>query len=79
MYKLFVKGVKIIIMGIIIFIVLLLALVLSFGFACLFTWAICFVAGLLGVTLVFSWKLALAIWIISSVFSSIKTIRVVKE
>lgn len=57
-------------------IAILIAIALSFGFACLLTWAVCFVAGLLGVTLVFSWKLVLAIWIITSVFSSVKTVRV---
>ena len=57
-------------------IAILIAVALSFGFACLLTWAACFVAGLFGVTLVFSWKLVLAIWIIASVFSSVKTVRV---
>ena len=63
--------------AIVMFIVLLLlCLLLSFGFACLLTWAICFIASLLGVTLAFSWKLVLAIWIIASLFSSAKTVRV---
>ena len=65
------------VMAVTMFIVLLLiCLAVSFGFACLLTWAICFVAGLLGVTLAFSWKLVLAIWIIASVFGSVKTVRV---
>ena len=59
-------------------ILLLLCLIFSFGFACLLTWAVCFIAGLFGVTLVFSWKLVLAIWIIASVFSSVKTVRIQK-
>ena len=60
-----------------IIILLLIALSLSFGFACLVTWAVCFIAGLLGVTsLAFSWKLVIAIWIILSVISSTKTINV---
>lgn len=49
---------------------ILLALIISFIWACIVTWAICFVAGLLGFTLVFSWKLVVAIWIISSIFST---------
>lgn len=51
-----------------------LTLIFSFGFACLLTWAICFIASLFGITLVFSWKLVIAIWIIASVFSSTKTV-----
>ena len=54
----------------------LICFAISFGFACLLTWAICFVVGLFGVTLVFSWKLVFAIWIISSVLTSVKTVRV---
>jgi len=50
---------------------ILIILALSFGWACLLTWAICFVLSLLGVTLAFSWKLVLAIWIITSLFSSV--------
>ena len=58
-------------MGIIMFIaLLLLALTLSFGFACILTWAITVICSLFGVTLVFSWKLVLAIWIISSLFTT---------
>ena len=53
-------------------IVLLIVLILSFGWACLLTWAICFILGLFGVAITFSWKLVLAIWIISSLFSSFK-------
>ena len=55
---------------------ILIALVISFGFACLVTWAVCFIAGLFGITLVFSWKLVFAIWIICSVISSTKTVNV---
>ena len=55
-------------------IALLVALILSFGFACLLTWAICFVVGLFGVSIAFSWKLVIAIWIIASLFSSTKTV-----
>lgn len=63
------------IMAIIMFIVLfLIALALSFGFAYLLTWAFCFIIGLFGVTIAFSWKLVIAIWIISSLFSSTKVI-----
>lgn len=61
---------------IIFIIILLLCIAFSFGFACLVTWAVCFIAGLLGVTLAFSWKLVIAIWIILSVISSAKTINV---
>ena len=65
--------------AIVMFIVLLfLCLLFSFGFAYLLTWAICFIASLLGVTLAFSWKLVLAIWIIASLFSSVKTVRIQK-
>lgn len=56
---------------------ILFLLLLNFGWACLLTWAICFVVGLFGVTLAFSWKLVFAIWIICSIFST--TIRVRKE
>lgn len=59
-------------------ILLFLCLLFSFGFACLLTWAICFIASLLGITLAFSWKLVLAIWIIASLFSSVKTVRIQK-
>lgn len=45
---------------------------ISFVTACLVTWAVCFIAGLFGVTtLVFSWKLAMAVWIILGVLISI--------
>lgn len=65
-------------MATIVIISILIALAISFGFAYLLTWAVCFIAGLFGVTLVFSWKLVLAIWIIASVFSSVKTVRIQK-
>ena len=55
-------------------ILLLIALMLSFGFAYLLTWAICFVLGLFGISIAFSWKLVIAIWIIASLFSSTKTV-----
>ena len=61
-------------MGTIMLIILLLFLI-NFGWACLLTWAICFVAGLLGATLVFSWKLVFAIWIISTLITSVKTVK----
>ena len=49
---------------------------ISFVTACLVTWAVCFIAGLFGVTtLVFSWKLVMAIWIIIGVFTRIFTIH----
>lgn len=44
---------------------------ISFGTACLVTWAVCFIAGLFGVTIIFSWKLVVAVWIIIGVLSSI--------
>lgn len=45
---------------------------ISFAMACLATWAVCFIAGLFGVTtIVFSWKLAMAVWIILGVLISI--------
>jgi hypothetical protein len=53
----------------------ILLLTMAFGWACLVTWAICFVAGLLGFSLAFSWKLVLAIWIISSIFSTRITVK----
>ena len=53
-----------------IIILLLLALILNFGFACLLTWAITVLCSLFGITLAFSWKLVLAIWIISSIFTT---------
>lgn len=55
-------------------IILLVTIALSFGFACLLTWAVCFILGLFGVSIVFSWKLVIAIWIIASLFSSTKTV-----
>lgn len=58
-----------------IFLIILIALILAFGWACLVTWAICFIAGLLGFSLAFSWKLVLAIWIISSIFSTRVTVK----
>lgn len=48
------------------------ALIFSVIWACALTWAFCFIVGLFGVTIGFSWKLALAIWIISGLFASIK-------
>ena len=44
---------------------------ISFATACLVTWAVCFIAGLFGVTIIFSWKLVMAVWIIIGVLSSI--------
>ena len=58
--------------------ILLFVLVISFGVACLATWAFCFIAGLFGVVISFSWKLVLAIWIILGIFNSITTIKVQK-
>lgn len=55
-------------------VILLITIALSFGFACLLTWAVCFVVGLFGVSIAFSWKLVIAIWIIASLFSSTKTV-----
>ena len=54
---------------------ILICLVLNFGWACLLTWAICFITSLFGVTLIFSWKLVFAIWIISSIFSTTVNIK----
>ena len=63
-------------MGIAMFIVLLLiALAFNFGFACILTWAITVICSLFGVTLIFSWKLVLAIWIISSLFTTRITVN----
>ena len=62
-------------MEIAVLIAILIAIAISFGWACLLTWAICFVVGLLGFTLVWSWKLVLAIWIISSIFSTRVTVK----
>ena len=59
-------------------VLLLVCFLVSFGVAIVLTWAICFIASLLGLTLAFSWKLVLAIWIIAGVLSSAKTIYVKK-
>ena len=65
--------------GIVLIIALLLfVLAVSFGIACLATWAFCFIAGVFGVVVSFSWKLVLAIWIIINIFNSITTIKVQK-
>ena len=48
---------------------ILLGFGLAFGWACLVTWALCFVLGLFGITLAFSWKLVVAVWIIFCIFS----------
>ena len=55
--------------------IIIFILAISFGVACLATWAICFIAGLFGMTLVFSWKLALAIWIVMSLLNTKITIN----
>lgn len=52
------------------FFIILLALAIAFGWACLLTWAICFVVGLFGISITFSWKLVIAIWLISSIFTT---------
>ena len=57
-------------MGALFIVFILFMLALAFGWACLLTWAICFVCSLFGITLAFSWKLVFAIWIISSIFST---------
>ena len=55
--------------------IFLIVIAICFGWACLLTWAVCFIAGLLGFSLAFSWKLVLAIWIISSLFSTTINIK----
>lgn len=50
---------------------ILIIFALEFGWACLVTWALCFVFGLLGATLTFSWPLVFAVWIISCAISSV--------
>lgn len=60
----------------VILVFILTCIALSFGFACLVTWAVCFITGLFGITLIFSWKLVLAIWIILSIISSAKTVKI---
>ena len=55
-------------------IILLAAISLSFGFACLLTWAVSVILSLFGISIAFSWKLVIAIWIIASLFSSTKTV-----
>ena len=64
-------------MAVLLFLVALVLVVgISFGTACLVTWAICFIAGLFGVTaIVFSWKLVMAVWIILGVLMRIFTIH----
>lgn len=59
-------------------ILILFLLLFDFAFVCLVTWAICFLAGLAGLTIAFSWKLVLAIWIIVSLLTSIKTVSIRK-
>ena len=54
-----------------VFLIILFVIAIAFGWACLLTWAFCFILSLFGITIVFSWKLVLAIWIISSIFSTI--------
>ena len=48
---------------------ILLGFGLAFGWACLVTWALCFVLSLFGITLAFSWKLVVAVWIIFCIFN----------
>lgn len=50
--------------------VILIVLFFDFIGACILTWAICFICGLFGITLAFSWKLVIAIWIIASLLTT---------
>jgi hypothetical protein len=50
--------------------ILLIAILFSFIGACVLTWAVCFICSLFGITLAFSWKLVIAIWIIASVLTT---------
>lgn len=50
--------------------ILLIAILFNFIGACILTWAICFICGLFGIALTFSWKLVIAIWIISSLLTT---------
>lgn len=54
-----------------IILVLLLVLILSFIEAYIFTWAICFILGLCGIALAFSWKLVIVIWVILAILNGI--------
>lgn len=57
-------------MGAIILGIILIILFFDFIGACILTWAICFICGLFGITLAFSWKLVIAIWIIASLLTT---------
>lgn len=50
--------------------IILIALFFDFIGACILTWAICFICSLFGITLAFSWKLVIAIWIIASLLTT---------
>ena len=50
--------------------ILLIILFFDFIGACILTWAICFICSLFGITLAFSWKLVIAIWIIASLLTT---------
>lgn len=50
--------------------ILLIAILFNFIGACVLTWAICFICGLFGIALTFSWKLVIAVWIISSLLTT---------
>lgn len=58
--------------------IFLLILAISFGWACLVTWALCFILSLFEVVLAFSWKLVIAIWIITAVLSSLFKVQINK-
>ena len=51
-------------------VIYLIALFFDFIGACILTWAICFICSLFGITLAFSWKLVIAIWIIASLLTT---------
>ena len=50
--------------------IILIMLFFDFIGAYILTWAICFICGLFGIALAFSWKLVIAIWIIASVLTT---------
>lgn len=56
---------------VIVILAFLLIFLFSFIEAYILTWAVCFILGLFGIALAFSWKLVIAIWIILTILNGI--------
>ncbi len=59
-------------LGLVFIVALALICAITFGFWWLVAWAFCYIVSLFGVTLVVSWKLVLALVIISMMFGGIR-------